>query len=240
MDWNVWHWIGLPSRRDIRELTPLIKTENSKCVEVVLRESQKLTTKFNDCVTTIMQAQSTIEQECESLLRQFRRGMTELGMQLHKDAEEGKTVVSKLLDDGIAKLKSSQTASTHEFSKLAKDMVRIVDTIEERMKKETDATIKSLDRLTAATKSSSKLLQQEAADFAGKMTYLVDDCRSAIAAVMDQETTTTNQMDKIISQFDAMQEVLRLYMINALIDYIPEGKTDGTSSKCRGGKVKRG
>lgn len=221
MDWNVWHWIGLPSRKDIRELTPFIRAENSKCLEVVQRELRKLTAELNSCVAVVRQTQSAIEKECELLLRQIRRGMTDLGMQMHNDSDDGKKCLSELLDAGLAKLETAQRASEREFSKMAKDLLGVVEAVESQLKNEAESRVVCINRLTAATKDASKSLQQDAAHLTSNVSNLVGDCRSAVAAVLDQEKVTTSQMDKIVEQFDAMQEVLRLYMINAVIDSIP-------------------
>ena len=287
MDWNVWHWFGLPSRKDIRALSSLVEAENLKRAEIQEQElgrirtagedlitkmagqfaenikrqkelvekiessakdvcenlaqcqaalkkhigdeyaeqkivlaalAEGLTAKYDGYVTILKQTQGVIEKDCDSLMKAIRREMTNLGTIMHKDAEEGRKSLSGMVDAGLNKLEAAQRATEREFSKMAKDLFGVVEAVEDRLKKETESTNKSIGRLTVAAQDASVSLNKEVGVMATRLTQLIGDCRSAVVAVLDQTTTTTAQMDKIVEQFDAMQESFRLYMVNALID----------------------
>lgn len=287
MDWCIWHWIGLPSRKDIKGLSSLVEAENLKRAEIQEQElgrirtagedlitkmagqfaenikrqkelvekiessakdvcenlaqcqaalkkhigdeyaeqkivlaalAEGLTAKYDGYVTILKQTQGAIEKDCDSLMKAIRREMTNLGTIMHKDAEEGRKSLSGMVDAGLNKLEAAQRATEREFSKMAKDLFGVVEAVEDRLKKETESTNKSIDRLTVAAQDASLSLNKEVCEMSTRMTQLIGDCRSAVVAVLDQTTTTTAQMDKILEQFDAMQESFRLYMINALID----------------------
>ena len=289
MDWCIWHWIGLPSRKDIKGLSSLVEAENLKRAEIQEQElgrirtagedlitkmagqfaenikrqkelvqkiessakdvcenlaqcqaalkkhigdeyaeqkivlaalAEGLTAKYDGYVTILKQTQGAIEKDCDSLMKAIRREMTNLGTIMHKDAEEGRKSLSGMVDAGLNKLEAAQRATEREFSKMAKDLFGVVEAVEDRLKKETESTNKSIERLTVAAQDASLSLRKDATEMASRMGKLVGDCRSAVVAILEQEKATAAKMEIIEKQFDAMQESIRLYMINTIIDAI--------------------
>lgn len=289
MDLCIWHWIGLPSRKDIKGLSSLVEAENLKRAEIQEQELGKirtagedlvtkmagqfaesikrqkelvekvessikdacenlaqcqaalkkhigdeyaeqkivlaalaegLTAKYDGYVTILKQTQGAIEKDCDSLMKAIRREMANLGTQTHKDAEEGYKSLSGVVDAGLNKLETAQRATEREFSKMAKDLFGVVEAVEDRLKKETESTNKSIERLTVAAQDASLSLRKDATEMASRMGKLVGDCRSAVVAILEQEKATAAKMEIIEKQFDAMQESIRLYMINTIIDAI--------------------